>query len=65
MKKPFYHIPPMMALVGSDTLHPDLARRNPIKVQQVYFRVTSNIQYDYWVEDGGYLTPDKKLWVPS
>lgn len=46
-------------------MHLDLARGNPIKVQQVYFRVTSNIQNDYLVEDGGYLTADKQLWVPS
>lgn len=55
----------MMALVGSDTSHPDLARRNPLKMQPLYFRVAGNIQHDYWMKDGGYLTPDRQLYVSS
>lgn len=51
----------MMLLVDLDALYPHLARINPLKMLPLYFRIASNIQYDYWMKDGGYLTPDKQL----
>lgn len=55
-----------MATVGSDTMHPLLAKKNAKTVQQIHFRVAlDDIYHEYWVEGDGYLTEDNQLWVPS
>lgn len=55
-----------MVKAGSDTLYLLLEERKPKRVQQIYFRIAlDDVYHEYWVEGGGYLTEDNKLWVPS
>lgn len=55
-----------MALASMDKLHPDLVKKNPSKVPEIFFNITNgDFRLSYWVEGGGYLTEDNQLWVPS
>ncbi|KAJ6126061.1 hypothetical protein N7471_010554 [Penicillium samsonianum] len=54
-----------MASVGPDSLHPDLAKKNPTTVQPIYFRIAYETLELVYLVEGGYLTKDKQLWIPS
>lgn len=55
----------MMASVSLDSLHPDLAKNKFTTAKPIYFRIALETLELVYLVEGGYLTENNHLWIPS